>query len=221
MNYYYHHIGDFKKDTNYLTHQQRSIYLEMLWMYYDQEHGLEKDLQVLAMKVQSDMDTVKLLLSLYFDEEEECYTHKRIEEELQRTYAKSEAARKSAEARWNKGSMRTQSKRKANGMLPNTQDPKPKTQVSKQKKDYLTDKNFNIFWDAYNYKVGIVKAYESWTKNKCAKDLDKILGHIKHYNESKDVKDGYKKHPSTYLNQQLYLDPITKPNVRYDWEGAK
>jgi len=94
---------------------------------------------------------------------------------------------------------------------------------SKQKKDYLTDTNFQKFWDAYDYKVGIVDAYKVWQKHKCQKDLDKILSHIKHYNDSKDVKDGFKKHPRTYLNQKMYLDPITKSKskVKYDWEGAK
>ena len=207
MNYYYHHIGDFKKDTNYLTHQQRSIYLEMLWMYYDQEHGLEKDIQLLAMKVQSDMDTVKLLLSLYFDEEEEYYTHKRIEEELQRTYAKSEAARNSAKARWDKDSMRTQSKRKANGMLPKTQDPKPKTQVYTE--------SFLKFWDNYPNKVKKDYSYSIWKKQKLDEQVDKIIEHLDSIKQSKEWRDGFVQHPSTYLNQKMYLDDvITTPKIR-------
>ena len=92
---------------------------------------------------------------------------------------------------------------------------------SKQKKDYLTDTDFQKFWDAYDYKIGIVKAYDVWKDKKCVKDLDKILKHIKHYHETKEWKDGFKKHPRTYLNQKMYLDPLTKSKVRYDWEGAK
>ena len=126
MNYYYHHIGDFKKDTNYLNHKQRSIYLEMLWMYYDQEHGLEKNLDLLAMKVQATVEEVKLLLSLYFDEEENVYTHRRIEEELKKTYEKSEKARQNVRKRWDKEGKYD---RNTNELLPKTQDPIPKTQV--------------------------------------------------------------------------------------------
>lgn len=92
---------------------------------------------------------------------------------------------------------------------------------SKQKKDYLTDTDFQKFWDAYDYKVGIVKAYDVWKEKKCVKDLDTILKHIKHYQNTKEWKDGFKKHPRTYLNQKMYLDPIVKSKVRYDWEGAK
>ena len=79
---------------------------------------------------------------------------------------------------------------------------------SKQKKDYLTDTDFKKFWDAYDYKVGIVKAYDVWKDKKCVKDLDKILKHIKYYQNTKEWKDGFKKHPRTYLNQKMYLDEI-------------
>ena len=212
MNYYYHHIGDFKKDTSFLTHEQRSIYLEMLWMYYDQEHGLEKDTKMLAIKVQSTIEQVEFLLSVYFDEQEDCYTHKRIEEELEKTYTKSETARKSAQARWDKQSMQTHSKRNANGILPNTQDPIPKTQVYSEA--------FKKFWDSYPNKVKKDYSYSIWKKHKLDSDLDKIIKHLESIKQSKQWKEGFVQHPSTYLNQKMYLDDIVQSKVKYDWDGA-
>jgi uncharacterized protein YdaU (DUF1376 family) len=207
MNYYYHHIGDFKKDTNFLTHEQRSIYLEMLWLYYDQERGLERNTKMLAIKVQATIEQVEFLLSVYFDEEEDCYTHKRIEEELQKTYEKSEKARLSAQARWDKQSMQTHSKRNANGILPNTQDPIPKTQVYSEA--------FKKFWDSYPNKVKKDYSYSIWKKHKLDGDLDKIIKHLESIKQSKQWKEGFVQHPSTYLNQKMYLDDVvTVPQIR-------
>lgn len=197
MNYYYHHIGDFKKDTSYLTHEQRSIYLEMLWLYYDQERGLDKDIKLLAMKVQATISQVETLLSLYFDEEEKVYTHRRIEEELKKTYEKSEKARRSAEKRWG---TEDKCERNANAMLPNTQDPIPKTQVYSDA--------FERFWKEYPSKVKKHYAWTQWQKQKLDSKLDIILKHLESIKQSKEWKDGFIQHPSTYLNQKIYLDDV-------------
>lgn len=197
MNYYYHHIGDFKKDTNFLTHELRSIYLEMLWMYYDQERSLEKDIDLLAMKVQATVDQVKLLLTLYFDENDLGYTHKRIEEELQKTYEKSEKARQSAEKRWG---LQDKCDRNAKAMLPNTQDPIPKTQVY--------SKEFLRFWEAYPNKVKKDYSYGFWKKQKLDSMIDKVLKHLENIKQSKEWRDGFVQHPATYLNQKIYLDDV-------------
>jgi uncharacterized protein YdaU (DUF1376 family) len=51
MHYYQHHIGDFIKDTNFLTNEEVGIYLKLLWLYYDTEKPLPDSLDVLSMKV--------------------------------------------------------------------------------------------------------------------------------------------------------------------------
>lgn len=204
MNYYYHHIGDFKKDTNYLTHEQRSIYLEMLWMYYDQERGLDKDIKLLAMKVQATIQQVELLLSLYFDEEEDVYTHRRIEEELKKTYEKSEKARQNVRKRWDK---EAKYDRNTNALLPNTQDPIPKTQVYSEE--------FKKFWESYPNKVKKDYSYRIWQKQKLDGEVDNIIKHLESIKQSKEWKDGFVQHPSTYLNQKMYLDDVvTVPKIR-------
>jgi len=221
VNYYYHHIGDFKKDTSFLTHEQRSIYLEMLWMYYDQEHGLDKDTKMLAIKVQSTIEQVKFLLSVYFDEQEDCYTHKRIEEELEKTYTKSETARKSAQARWDKQSMQTHSKCNANGILPNTQYPIPSTQnpipknhttLSLEEQE-LCDKTFIDFWDIYpknERKIRKKACEEKWKKKKLYKIADKIINHIRQMKNSDQWRRGFAPGPIVYINQERWLDEIEK-----------
>ncbi|CAB5214106.1 Protein of unknown function DUF1376 [uncultured Caudovirales phage] len=51
MHYYQHHIGDFIKDTSFLTNEEVGIYLKLLWLYYDTEKPLPDSLDVLSMKV--------------------------------------------------------------------------------------------------------------------------------------------------------------------------
>lgn len=51
MNYYQHHIGDFNNATRHLTRVERSIYSDMLDLYYDTEKPLTLDFDLLCRKV--------------------------------------------------------------------------------------------------------------------------------------------------------------------------
>jgi len=209
LNYYLHHIGDFKKDTNFLNHEQRSIYLELLWLYYDQEKPLIKDIHLLAMKVQATNEQVQSILKLFFTEEEDCYTHRRIDEELEKMYERSEKAREKAYKRWNSNATAKpqQSNSNANGMQPNTHNPKPKTQVFSEA--------FKKFWDSYPNKVKKDYSYGIWKKQNLDGEVDKIIKHLESIKQSKDWKQGFVQHPSTYLNQKMYLDDVvTVPQIK-------
>ena len=212
MNFYSHHIGDFKKDTSFLTHEQRSIYLELMWMYYDQERPLENNIQLLAMKTQARIDQIELLLSLYFDKDDKCYRHKRIDEELEKTYEKSAKARENATKRW--GNMQTQCDGNANAMLPNTQDPIPKTHntLSLEEQE-LCDKTFIEFWDIYpknERKIRKKSCEEKWKKKKLYKIADQIFNHVRIMKNSDQWRRGYSPGPIVYINQERWLDDVEK-----------
>ena len=51
MNHYPHHIGDFDRATRHLTRIERSVYRDMLDMYYDTEKPLPKELLVICRKI--------------------------------------------------------------------------------------------------------------------------------------------------------------------------
>ena len=91
MKFYQHHIGDFKKDTSFLDHKARSQYLELMWLYYDQEQPLPDNVLLLAMKVQATEEEISLLLTLFFIKVEDKWHHTRIDEELELVYRKSES----------------------------------------------------------------------------------------------------------------------------------
>jgi len=86
MHYYQHHIGDFIKDTSYLTNEEIGIYMKLIWLYYDTEQPLHNNIKILLMKLNSrdKMDEVLNILHLFFvlDEEENVWRHTRCDKEI-------------------------------------------------------------------------------------------------------------------------------------------
>jgi uncharacterized protein YdaU (DUF1376 family) len=100
MHYYQHHIGDFIKDTSYLTNEEVGIYLKLLWLYYDTEKPLPKDLFVLSMKANA-RESEKLvtgILSMFFIESENGWHHTRCDEEIAHYHSQIEAASRAGKA---------------------------------------------------------------------------------------------------------------------------
>ena len=87
MHYYQHHIGDFIKDTSFLTNEEIGIYLKLIWLYYDSEKPLPNNLFELGMKTGTRDNQVVLegLLEMFFilDEQNKCWNHSRCDKELE------------------------------------------------------------------------------------------------------------------------------------------
>lgn len=112
MNYYPHHIGDFDKATRHLTRIERSIYRDLLDVYYDTEGPLTTDMRELCRKViardQDERDAVDQVLKEFFTLTDAGWHHERCEEEIAAYQRKRElasgAGRASAQRRANKKS---------------------------------------------------------------------------------------------------------------------
>jgi len=87
MHYYQHHIGDFIKDTSFLTNEEIGIYLKLIWLYYDTEKPLPNNLFELGMKTGTRDNQLVLegLLEMFFvlDEENKCWIHTRCDKEIE------------------------------------------------------------------------------------------------------------------------------------------
>ena len=107
MNYYPHHIGDFNNATRHLTRIERSIYRDMIELYYDTEKPLLRDVKALCRKLVARTDeevtAVEQVLNEYFTETEQGWFHDRCDSEIhayqQNINKKSAAGKASAEAR--------------------------------------------------------------------------------------------------------------------------
>lgn len=143
MHYYQFHIGDYQQDTAHLEPMEDLAYRRMLDLYYKTESPLPLEVEEVArlIRMRTHCECIALVLREFFERTEEGWFNQRVKDELDRTYAKSDAARRSAEARWakqnrkkgkekqtvNANAMRTQCETHANGMLPMTHDPIPNT----------------------------------------------------------------------------------------------
>lgn len=107
MNYYPHHIGDFDRATRHLTRTERSIYRDLLDVYYDTEAPLTLDQAALCRKViaraQEEVEAVRTVLAEFFHETPAGWYQERCEEEIEayrkNNSQKSLAGKASAAAR--------------------------------------------------------------------------------------------------------------------------
>ena len=107
MNFYPHHIGDFNNDTRHLTRIERSIYRDLIELYYDTECPLIPDKDKLSRLVlassQDELTAVEQVLNEFFDYTDNGYFHSRCHETIcdykKNIKGKSKAGIASAKAR--------------------------------------------------------------------------------------------------------------------------
>lgn len=107
MNYYPHHIGDFNSATRHLTRIERSVYRDLIELYYDTEAPLVQSIDRLCRLVVAHSDeertAVEQVLNEFFTESEQGWVHARCEQEIAKyqgnKVAKSAAGKASAAAR--------------------------------------------------------------------------------------------------------------------------
>ena len=209
MHYYQHNIGDYRRDTNFLTLLEHGVYRQLLDQYYLNEKPLPCDLdkiyRLIMAKTDQEQEATRIVLSDFFMKTEDGYIHKRCDDTINEFQNKSEKAREAAQVRWgNANAMQTHSKRNANGMLTNNHKPITNNSITNNQV-YNTD--FNTFWDMYPNKVGKGKAYDSWKKNK--PPLDKCLQALTWQKKSDQwVRENgkYIPNPATWLNQGRWDD---------------
>lgn len=139
MNSYEFHIGDYYRETRNLSQGEHYIYRSLLDECYLHELPLTNDIKLLMriIGIKSDQaEDLEYILDRFFVLTPDGWVNNRANEELARIYAKSEAAKASADARWakhrnNANAMRTHSDCNANGMLP----PDPPTLLPLDPKD--------------------------------------------------------------------------------------
>lgn len=87
MNHYPHHIGDFNAATRHLTRVERSLYRDLMELYYDTESPLPAtDFDRLARRVLADSDEEKAalrdVLNEFFERDGDVYRNTRCDAEI-------------------------------------------------------------------------------------------------------------------------------------------
>jgi uncharacterized protein YdaU (DUF1376 family) len=107
MKHYPHHIGDFDRATRHLTRIERSVYRDLLDLYYDTEQRLPLDTAWLCRRIiaRSDEEStaVEQVLNEFFTKTSTGWYHARCEVEIEAYRAnssqKAKAGKASAEAK--------------------------------------------------------------------------------------------------------------------------
>jgi len=107
LNYYQKHIGDFNSATRHLTRIERSIYSDMIELYYDKEVPLPSNPAVICRKVlardELEIDAVGSILAEFFELKDDGYFNRRCQDVIDKFQSgiknKSKAGRASAKKR--------------------------------------------------------------------------------------------------------------------------
>lgn len=99
------------------------------------------------------------------------------------------------------------------------------------KKEKVLNIPFDTFWDLYDHKSTNKKTAQAKWKNLTNQQRQAVIDHLPAYIQSTPDKQ-YRKHPTTYLNQEHWNTPIAKPTatkidrttdklaVNQNWAGA-
>lgn len=107
MKHYPHHIGDFDRATRHLTRLERSVYRDLIDLYYDTEQRLTLDMAALCRRIiarsNEEATAVEQVLNEFFTETPTGWYHERCEAEIEAYRANNSqralAGKASAEAK--------------------------------------------------------------------------------------------------------------------------
>jgi uncharacterized protein YdaU (DUF1376 family) len=120
VHYYSFNIGDYRRDTSYLSLLEHGVYRQLLDTYYLSESPFPDDEEWLmrthCARTADEMQALKTVLKDFFLLKDGYWHHKGCEKVIKQYRNKSEKAAASAKARWDKdaNALRTQSEGNAN-----------------------------------------------------------------------------------------------------------
>ena len=101
MRHYPHHIGDFNSATRHLTRVERSLYRDLIDLYYDTEQPLNGDFDKLARRVICDDDdkpALRDVLNEFFVEHDDGWHNARCDAEIAKYQGQIEQASRAGKA---------------------------------------------------------------------------------------------------------------------------
>jgi len=97
MNYYYHHIGDFNNATRHLNRLERSIYRDLIELYYDKEKPIFNDIKklerLLLIRDNDEKETLIIILEEFFTLIDDNYHNTRCDIEIENYHSRINNAR--------------------------------------------------------------------------------------------------------------------------------
>lgn len=158
------YVGDYLRDTTRLTTEQHGAYLLLIIDYWT-NGNLPDDDQILAQITRLDAKrwrTAKPILASYFTVEGGFWSHKRIEQELEKRRAFAEKQQANGKKGGRPKGTQTESQKKPSGFLRDNPDAKPQESlpqshtplVSSNEETNGGDDESKVFWDTAKTYIG-------------------------------------------------------------------
>jgi uncharacterized protein YdaU (DUF1376 family) len=203
MNFYPFHIGDYLSHTSHLSDEEDLAYRRMIDLYYQTEEPFT-DTAKLARKVRSSFEIVGNLLHEFFVYEENAWHNKRADAEIAKYKAMKDGGRKGAAMRWHKPSDSPPiALPNATPMPTKNQEPRTKNHIKA-----ISPIGFDLFWNAYNKKIGKPNSLKQWAKIKPDDELLKLIVSKALADASAKPDNKFRKDPERWLKGQHWLDEI-------------
>ena len=224
INTYFAHDGNARNSEKLLKVRFKlgvegyGIYFMLLEKLFEENGYLEKNYEGIAFDLRTECERIRSVVEdfgLFGFKEEKFYSHSLLQR-IKKINSKSDKAKKSAKARWNKprephaNALDSQCERNASKVK------KSKVNKSKEKNtnSLSGDEVFNSFWELYPKKIGKGGARKAWNKIKNPKaTLEKIAKSLVWQKQSEQWKKEngqFIPHPSTYLNNERWEDEPTR-----------
>lgn len=226
LSWYPRYPGDFMRDTGHLSLAEDGAYNRLLDHYYSTRRGLPESIDGLIRICRAftpdEQEAVRNVADQFFPlDEDGLRRNKRADVEIAKQAQKSEAARRSIEARWNKERntdvIRTNNEGTYERNTIHNHNHNHNQIPESEPKSATTPLGFETFWEAYPKKTGRKAAIKAWVAAKDKPDVDRIVSVVQREKQSAQwKKDGgqFIPHPATWLNQGRWDDaaPAVTPS---------
>jgi uncharacterized protein YdaU (DUF1376 family) len=211
MYYYKFNISDWHLATSHLSLEEEAIYFKLINFYYDSEQPIPLETQSVCRRLRllNYSGLVETVLHEFFIKSGDGWHHNRCDSELEKYHHKAEVNQKVGKlgGRPKNNPDKTQSVSKDNPQVSLTTNHKPLTTNHKPIKS-IQPEGFDLFWNAYDKKVGKPNAIKQWQKIKPdAQLLTTIVSKAKADKIAKPD-NKYRKDPERWLKGQHWLDEV-------------
>jgi uncharacterized protein YdaU (DUF1376 family) len=226
MHYYPKNIGDYRRDTMNLSLLEHGVYMTLIDHYILNEEPFPLDqldvCWLIGARSEDEKTAVCLILSKFFIQTDNGYSHKRCDEEIAHYKLRADTARENGKRggrpKPNNNPTLTQP---LTNQEPRTNNQEPRT----NKEDPLIKMDlFNSFWKTYPHRDGkksTKKQSFSWWNKQSLDTLTMVLSKVKLYKShiEKCLRDGVFESappdPIRYLQNERFNDDYKPTNSTY------
>lgn len=217
MKWYKFAAAEYQIKTVHLSDAEDLAYRRLLDMAYLSEKPIPLDVSLVSRRIRIDQDIVEQVLSEFFEQAEDGYHNRRVEQEVEaykiiveRNKKGTEASVRKAVERAALGTTKTQNR----GNKHATSEQEAPLEVGQNKNKNINpltplSGGFDRFWEVWpksQRKVGKAWCIGHWIKHDLEAIADQIVAHVESMKNTTQWLAGYDPAPKTYLTQRRWLD---------------